>query len=205
MRPRARISASARVALVATLPRSTPRWTMVWAIWGRIPLMMHSAPIRRAAATVFRRCWATSVSTVGTPVMSMIAIEAPEQALHHHLGPVAVERADERHRQHPLPQRDHRGRELEQVTPLALDHVLARALVDLGGEEAELVEEPGGGPRLAAEPFAVGAVLLAEAGEERLLEREDEGRGLGRRGALAGARRGGAGQPVAHLPHRGGA
>src|SRR5690242_19798133 len=104
--------------------------------------------------------------------------DALEQALHHHLGPVAVERADERHRQHPLPQRDHRGRELEQVTPLALDHVLARALVDLGGEEAELVEEPGGGPRLAAEPFAVGAVLLAEAGEERLLEREDEGRGL---------------------------
>ena len=36
--------------------------------------MMQSAPIRRAAATVFSRCWATSVSTVGTPVMSMIAI-----------------------------------------------------------------------------------------------------------------------------------
>jgi hypothetical protein len=29
------------------------------------------------AATVFSRCCATSVSTVGTPVMSMIAIEAP--------------------------------------------------------------------------------------------------------------------------------
>ena len=36
--------------------------------------MMQSAPIRRAAATVLSRCWATSVSTVGTPVMSMIAI-----------------------------------------------------------------------------------------------------------------------------------
>ena len=35
--------------------------------------MMQSAPIRRAAATVLSRCWATSVSTVGTPVMSMIA------------------------------------------------------------------------------------------------------------------------------------
>ncbi len=39
--------------------------------------MMQSAPIRRAAATVFNRCWATSVSTVGTPVMSMIAMVAP--------------------------------------------------------------------------------------------------------------------------------
>ena len=33
-----------------------------------------SAPISRAAVTVFSRCCAVSVSTVGTPVMSMIAI-----------------------------------------------------------------------------------------------------------------------------------
>jgi len=33
-------------------------------------------PISRAAATVFSRCWATRVSTVGTPVMSMMAISA---------------------------------------------------------------------------------------------------------------------------------
>ena len=50
---------------------------MVWAICGRMPLMMQSAPISRAAATVFSRCWAVSVSTVGTPVMSMMAIDAP--------------------------------------------------------------------------------------------------------------------------------
>jgi len=43
----------------------------------RIPLMMHSTPIKRAAATVFIRCCATSVSTVGTPVMSMIATSEP--------------------------------------------------------------------------------------------------------------------------------
>ncbi len=36
--------------------------------------MMQSAPIRRAAVTALSRCWATIVSTVGTPVMSMIAI-----------------------------------------------------------------------------------------------------------------------------------
>jgi hypothetical protein len=54
---------------------------MVCAICGRMPLMMQSAPMRRAAATVFMRCCATSVSTVGTPVMSMIAIEAPESTI----------------------------------------------------------------------------------------------------------------------------
>ena len=50
---------------------------MVWAICGRMPLMMQSAPISRAAVTVLIRCWATSVSTVGTPVMSMMATSAP--------------------------------------------------------------------------------------------------------------------------------
>ena len=50
---------------------------MVCAIWGRIPLMMQSAPIRRAAAMVFKRCCATSVSTVGTPVMSRMATALP--------------------------------------------------------------------------------------------------------------------------------
>ncbi|MNG02116.1 hypothetical protein D3C84_851240 [compost metagenome] len=39
--------------------------------------MMQSAPIRRMAVTVLSRCWATRVSTVGTPVMSMMAISEP--------------------------------------------------------------------------------------------------------------------------------
>jgi hypothetical protein len=42
-----------------------------------MPLMMQSAPMSRAAATVLSRCCATSVSTVGTPVMSRIAMLAP--------------------------------------------------------------------------------------------------------------------------------
>ena len=50
---------------------------MVWAICGRMPEMMQSAPISRAATTVFRMCWATWVSTAGTPVMSMIAYGEP--------------------------------------------------------------------------------------------------------------------------------
>src|SRR6187399_1903677 len=48
--------ASARVAFVVIPSRSTPRCTTVWAIWGRTPLMMHSAPISRMAVTVLRRC-----------------------------------------------------------------------------------------------------------------------------------------------------
>src|SRR6185437_3680470 len=67
--------ASARLAFEITFS-STPRCTMVWAICGRMPDIRQSAPISRAAATVLRRCWAVSVSTVGTPVMSMMAISA---------------------------------------------------------------------------------------------------------------------------------
>ena len=58
-------------------PNSIPSATTVWAIWGRMPEMMHSAPISRAATTVFSRCWATWVSTAGTPVMSMMAWAEP--------------------------------------------------------------------------------------------------------------------------------
>src|SRR5205807_1377796 len=39
--------ASARLDLVITCERSTPRCTMVCAICGRMPLMMQSAPMRR--------------------------------------------------------------------------------------------------------------------------------------------------------------
>src|SRR5689334_21360408 len=52
-------SASASDAFETTV-NSTPRWTMVWAICGRMPLMMQSAPMSRAAATVLRRCCAVS-------------------------------------------------------------------------------------------------------------------------------------------------
>ena len=66
-------SASASVALVAMSPNSMPSDTIVCATCGLMPLTMHSAPSRRAALTVLSRCWATSVSTVDTPVMSSTA------------------------------------------------------------------------------------------------------------------------------------
>ena len=76
-----------------------------------MPLMMQSAPIRRVAVTVFRRCCATSVSTVGTPVMSMMAMlragldDALQQELHHDLRARAVERADQWQREKAVPER----------------------------------------------------------------------------------------------------
>ena len=86
-----------------------------------MPLMMQSAPISRAAATVFSRCWATRVSTVGTPVMSMMAMAAPVSTmrvrsdLHHELRPLAVERADQGQREDAIPQLHHRRGELEHL------------------------------------------------------------------------------------------
>jgi hypothetical protein len=96
----ANASASAIVAFDTT-SSCNAKCTMVWAICGRMPLMMHSARISREADTVLIRCWATSVSTVGTPVMSMMAIwarerlhDVVEEVLHYGLGALAVERAN---------------------------------------------------------------------------------------------------------------
>ena len=103
---------------------------MVCAICGRMPLMMHSAPISRAAVMVLSRCWATSVSTVGTPVMSMIAYfgvgcdDRLQQLFHHDLGARAVQGADQRQRQNAVPQLHHRSGELQHLLLLARDHLL---------------------------------------------------------------------------------
>ena len=178
-------NASAMVALDTTFS-STPRCTIVCAICGRMPLMMQSAPISRAAEMVLIRCCATSVSTVGTPVMSMMAISAPEvddalqQALHDDLGARAVERADQRQREDAVPQLDHRRRELEQFLLLAGDHLLADPRVAFDGVEAEPVDQSAGGPGLVGEPVGVVAELPAQQLEQRLLQREDEHGGLAR-------------------------
>ena len=87
--------------------------------------MMHSAPMSRAAATVFSRCWATSVSTVGTPVMSMIAMPAPVSTIRWSnvsiticvralsSVPISGQRED------AVPQLDDRRRQLEHLLLLA--------------------------------------------------------------------------------------
>ena len=169
---------------------------MVCAICGRMPLMMQSAPISRAAATVLSRCWATSVSTVGTPVMSMIAMlgagldDALQQALHHDLRARAVERADQRQREDAVPQLDDRRGQLEHLLLLAADDLFAALLVDLGRvagrARSSSVRRRSTSRRASA--LGVVAELAAQAREQRLLEREHEGRRLRRREAPQRAR-----------------
>ena len=143
----ARAKASDRLALVATADRSMPRCTMVCAICGRMPLMMQSAPISCAAATVFSRCWATSVSTVGTPVMSMMAM----------LEPVATSRCSSvsittwvrslssvpisGSARMPCHSSHHRRRQLDQLFLLAGDDRLTRLLIHLGGVQAQRIQQ----------------------------------------------------------------
>src|SRR5687767_10504665 len=109
--------------------------------------------------------------------------DALEQVLHDHLGPRAVEGADEREREDAVPERDHRSRQLEHLLTLPGNELLATLLVDLGREQSEAVQQDVGDPRLLGENGRVAADLLAEAREERLLEREDEHRRLARREA----------------------
>jgi hypothetical protein len=124
-----RFNANARAsAIVAfeTTSSCNPKCTIVWAICGRMPLMMQSAPMSLAADTVLMRCWATSVSTVGTPVMSMI-----EEVRHHRLCALAVQGTNQREGQDLVPQLHHRSREFEQLVRLAFDHLIAALRIDL--------------------------------------------------------------------------
>jgi hypothetical protein len=120
-------------AFVVTCDRSTPRWTMVWHLRGGLPLMMQSGPIRRAAATVFISAARRQRVDGGTPVMSMIAIEAPvarssRARLSITPGAPAVQRADQRQRQDVVPELDHRSRQLDQPVLLLLDDLFAGLL-----------------------------------------------------------------------------
>ena len=108
--------------------------------------MMQSAPINRAAVTVFSRCCATTVSTVGTPVISMMAtLELVftmlcKQDLHHHLGARAVEGADDWQGENSVPELHYGGGKLQHLFLLPLDDPFARFLVHLGGVQAHGVK-----------------------------------------------------------------
>src|SRR4030095_1299792 len=168
-------NASARVALVMMSLRLTPRWTIVWAICGRMPLIMQSAPMRRVAATVFMRCCATSVSTVGTPVMSMIAHLAPvSQTLHDDLRPRAVECADQGKRQHLVPQLDDGRGQLHELLLLPVDHSLTALPIHFDRIQAQLVQKYCEVPQDFGQPLAVVRDPLLRQIEQRLLEREHE-------------------------------
>ncbi len=199
----ASVKASASVALVDTADRSTPRCTMVCAICGRMPLMMQSAPIRRAAATVFSRCWATSVSTVGTPVMSMIAMAAPVRT-------IACSRLSITTCVRALSSVPMSGSArmpfhssttgVESSSSSCCWRLITSSRLFWNTSvvnSASLSRIERGGPRTRRR--ALRGVLLelrAQASEQRLLERQDEGRGLGGREALQCARARHAGEEV---------
>jgi hypothetical protein len=99
------------------------------------------------------------------------------RALHHRLGALAVERADEGQGEHSLPEGDHRGGELHHLFLLPEDDPLPVLLEHLGGVEAERVEEHGHPPAVPRELVRAPG-LGTQPGEDRLLEAEDEGGGL---------------------------
>ena len=98
---------------------------MVCAICGRMPLMMHSAPMSRAAVTVLmqvlrgQRVDRRHARDVEDRDLRAGLDDALEQALHDHLGARAVERADHRQREDAVPQLHDRRGQLEHVLLLA--------------------------------------------------------------------------------------
>ena len=160
---------------------------MVCAICGRMPLIRHSAPISRAAATVFSRCCATSVSTTGTPVMSIIAIirarldDRFQQVLHHHLRAGAVQGSNQRQRQNILPQPHHRSGKFQQLLLLARDHVLrASSGTPPSSESPSFVDQHCGEPDLIAQAFgSVPNSLRSAEKSGRLRENTNEAVSLG--------------------------
>ncbi len=114
--------------------------------------------------------------------------DALQQGLHHQLRASAVQRADHRHRQHAVPQLDDGGRQLEQLVLLALDDVLARALVHLQRELRHLVDQAGHRPQRGHQHRRLVGQVLLQAREQRALERQQEVAGLAGRRALRRAR-----------------
>jgi len=86
-----------------------------------------------------------------------------------------------------VPELDHRRRQLEQVLLLPADHLLPALHEDLDRMDAELVEQKADSPEVGGQ---LGGVLGPgdQPVEHRLLQREDEGRGLGRSEAETRAR-----------------
>ena len=143
--------ASASVALEMTF-NSTPRCTMVCAICGLMPLIMQSAPISRAAATVFSRCCAVKridrwhAGDVDDGDLGLDVHDRLQQVLHHHLRSLAVQRSDQRQCKNAVPQFDDRRRQFSDLALLANDDLFAALLEHIESEKAEFVEKDGRRP-----------------------------------------------------------
>src|SRR4030095_3208646 len=114
--------------------------------------------------------------------------DAGEERLHDELSPLAIEGADEGQGEDAFPQLHHRGGELEHGALLTRDYVLAALLEDLDGVEGELVDEYVDEPGLRGEGGRILGEVALETREDRLLDREHEGRGLRVGESLPGSR-----------------
>ena len=107
---------------------------MVCAICGRMPLMMQSAPISRAADDRLQqmlrrqRVDRRHAGDVDDGDFGAVVDDVLQQVLHHDLGALAVERADDRNGEHPIPQFHHRCRQFGNFTLLPQDDVFAALL-----------------------------------------------------------------------------
>ena len=178
---------------------------MVEAIWGRMPLMMQSAPIRRAAVMVLSRCCATSVSTVGTPVMSMIATLAPVSTIRWSSDSIttwvrALSRVPIIGSASTPSHSFTTGVESSSISSCCRRMtLLPPLLVHLGGIQAQPVDQRGWCARLLEQSLGRAAVP-PELLEHGLLEREHEHRGLGGTESL---HRPAGGNAAQEIPHRG--
>ena len=103
---------------------------MVCAIWGRIPLMMQSAPISRAAVIVLMQMLRHQgvdrghAGNVDNCDFGIGLHDRFNSDLHHYLGASAVQRADHGKRENSIPQLHHRSGKLQQLFLLTGDHLL---------------------------------------------------------------------------------
>src|SRR5579883_2817798 len=107
-----------------------------------------------------------------------------QEALHHHLGPRAIQGADQGKGEDSFPELHHRGGQLQHLLALPNDHRVAAPLRELRRVETQLVEQQRRRPDLARQLLGVVLELPAQKLEERFLEREHECRRLGGRRAM---------------------
>ena len=172
--------------------------------------MMQSAPISRAAATVFSRCCATSVSTVGTPVMSMIAIRRPVSTMR--CSRLSITTWVRALSSVPI---SGSARMPSHSCTTGVDSSSISCCCRAMTSSRRLLVRPrscrGRACRAAcvavqissASARGVARQLLAQPREQRLLQREHERRGLRRREPLPGPRRRDRGQELADRRPRG--
>ena len=101
-----------------------------------------------------------------------------QQRLHRDLRARAVEGADHRKRQDPVPERHHRRREFEEILLLPPDQIFAALLVHLRREQCERIQEAGQCHEVARDLVGVRLGLRTHVLQHRHLRREDEHRGL---------------------------